>query len=111
MKILVVCHRVPFPPKRGGKIRPFNIIRHLSSSGHEVAVASLARNSEELADAEGLRQHCARSIVEIVPDAVMAEAEDPASPRHRGGCGSVHGRRREARSVSGLPRRSFPLCL
>jgi len=70
MKILFVCHRVPFPPKRGGKIRPFNIIRHLSSGGHEVVVASLARNAEELADAEGLRQHCARSLVEIVPDPV-----------------------------------------
>ena len=29
MKILYVCHRFPFPPKRGGKIRPFNMIRHL----------------------------------------------------------------------------------
>ncbi len=68
MKILFVCHRVPFPPKRGGKIRPFNIIRHLSGCGHEVTVASLARNAEELEAAVGLRQHCARSLVEIVPD-------------------------------------------
>ena len=30
MKILYVCHRFPFPPKRGGKIRPFNMIRHLA---------------------------------------------------------------------------------
>ncbi len=30
MKILYVCHRFPYPPKRGGKIRPFNMIRHLS---------------------------------------------------------------------------------
>jgi sugar transferase (PEP-CTERM/EpsH1 system associated) len=66
MRILFVCHRVPFPPKRGGKIRPFNIIRHLSNRGHEVAVASLARNAEELAEAEGLRGHCARTLVEIV---------------------------------------------
>ena len=33
MKILYVCHRFPFPPKRGGKIRPFNMIRHLSAVG------------------------------------------------------------------------------
>lgn len=68
MRILFVCHRVPFPPKRGGKIRPFNIIRHLSSSGHEVIVASLARNAEELEEAAGLREHCTRSFVEIVSD-------------------------------------------
>ena len=46
VKILYVCHRFPFPPKRGGKIRPFNMIRHLSAS-HEVTVASLARSDEE----------------------------------------------------------------
>ena len=42
MNILYVCHRLPFPPKRGGKIRPFNMIRHLSRT-HAVTVASLAR--------------------------------------------------------------------
>ena len=47
MKILVVCHRFPFPPKRGGKIRPFNVIRHLNRS-HEVIVASLVRSDAEL---------------------------------------------------------------
>jgi hypothetical protein len=46
MRILFVCHRMPFPPKRGGKIRPFNIIRHLSES-HEVTVASIARSVKE----------------------------------------------------------------
>ncbi len=30
MKILYVCHRVPYPPQRGGKIRPFNMISHFS---------------------------------------------------------------------------------
>jgi len=43
VKILYVCHRFPFPPNRGGKIRPFNQIRHLSQQ-HEVIVASLARS-------------------------------------------------------------------
>lgn len=70
MKILVVCHRVPFPPKRGGKIRPFNIIRHLHEQGHEVTVASLARNREELEESEGLARHCSGRIVEVVEDRV-----------------------------------------
>jgi len=46
MKILYICHRFPFPPKRGGTIRPFNMIKHLSAT-HEVVVASLARSPEE----------------------------------------------------------------
>ena len=68
MRVLFVCHRVPFPPKRGGKIRPFNIIRHLHEQGHEVTVASLARSQAELDEAEGLAEHCSRRLIEIVDD-------------------------------------------
>lgn len=57
MRILYVCHRFPFPPKRGGKIRPFNMISHLSRN-HEVVVASLIRSAEEGVEGEGLAQHC-----------------------------------------------------
>jgi len=70
MKVLFVCHRVPFPPKRGGKIRPFNVIRHLTDSGHEVTVASLARSAAELEESRGLAQHCAQAIVEVIPDRI-----------------------------------------
>src|SRR6266850_2083684 len=57
MKILFLCHRMPYPPKRGGKIRPFNMIRHLSRS-HEVTVATLARTPQEWTDAQELRRYC-----------------------------------------------------
>jgi sugar transferase (PEP-CTERM/EpsH1 system associated) len=57
MKILFLCHRLPYPPKRGGKIRPFNMIRHLAVS-HEVTVATLARTDEELAAAPELKRYC-----------------------------------------------------
>jgi len=70
MKVMFVCHRVPFPPKRGGKIRPFNIIRHLQEQGHEVTVASLARTQAEADEAEGLGKHCTKRLVEIVDDKV-----------------------------------------
>jgi hypothetical protein len=65
MKILYVCHRFPFPPKRGGKIRPFNMIRHLSAS-HEVTVASLARSPAEAKEGEGIAPHCAEFHVATV---------------------------------------------
>ena len=57
MKILFLCHRMPYPPKRGGKIRPFNMIRQLARS-HEVTVATLARTAQEQADGEELRRYC-----------------------------------------------------
>src|SRR5437879_162970 len=70
MKILFLCHRLPYPPKRGGKIRPFNMIRHLAQT-HEVHVASLARSVAEAREGEGLTKFCARSHVGIVNDAVQ----------------------------------------
>lgn len=59
MKILYLCHRFPFPPKRGGKIRPFNMIKHLAAN-HEVTVASIARSPEEAREGQGIARFCAR---------------------------------------------------
>ena len=58
MRILYVCHRFPYPPKRGGKIRPFNMIRHLAAA-HEVTVASLVRSEAEAEEVRGIAPFCA----------------------------------------------------
>ena len=63
MNILFACHRLPFPPTRGGKIRPFNIIKHFKELGHRVTVASLARSEDELNDGQGLRDYCDKLLV------------------------------------------------
>ncbi len=70
MNVLFVCHRVPYPPKRGGKIRPFNILRHLGERGHRVTVASLARSGAERDEARDLSKHCAEMLVEVIPKRV-----------------------------------------
>jgi sugar transferase (PEP-CTERM/EpsH1 system associated) len=59
VRILYICHRFPFPPRRGGKIRPFNTIKHLAAS-HEVTVASLARSPNEARDGAGIAPYCRR---------------------------------------------------
>ena len=61
LKILYVCHRFPFPPKRGGKIRPFNMIKHLAGE-HEVTVASIARSPEEAREGSGIAPFCAHYV-------------------------------------------------
>ena len=66
MNILYLCHRFPFPPKRGGKIRPFNMIRHLAAAGHQVHVASLARTPQEAEEGRGIAPHCAGFDVSVV---------------------------------------------
>jgi sugar transferase (PEP-CTERM/EpsH1 system associated) len=68
MKVLYLCHRFPFPPKRGGKIRPFNMIKHLAAS-HAVTVASLARSATEAREGEGIASFCSNYV--------MAEVRNP----------------------------------
>jgi sugar transferase (PEP-CTERM/EpsH1 system associated) len=70
VNILYVCHRFPFPPKRGGKIRPFNMIRHLAAD-HQVTVASLARSAEEAREAEGIAPYCAHFEVATVRNPIQ----------------------------------------
>lgn len=71
MKVLYLCHRFPFPPKRGGKIRPFNMIRHFSRQ-HEVTVASLSRSPEEALEAEGIAPHCKQFVMARVQAPIQA---------------------------------------
>ncbi len=71
MKVLFVCHRFPYPPVRGGKIRPFNIIRHLGGYAR-VTVASLLRSDEEAQAGAGLAAHCCGIIAERIGRAPAA---------------------------------------
>jgi sugar transferase (PEP-CTERM/EpsH1 system associated) len=71
LKILYVCHRFPYPPAHGGKIRAFNTIRHLSASGHQVTVASLARSAQEAREGEGIRPYCERYEIARVRDLIQ----------------------------------------
>lgn len=72
MKILYVCHRFPFPPKRGGKIRPFNMIRHFTGKGHEVTVCSLSRSPAEAREGEGIAEHCKHFEMASVSNPIQA---------------------------------------
>ena len=114
MKIFFACHRFPFPPNRGGKIRPFNIIRHLSQK-HEVVVASLAHTQQELDEGDGLKEYCAEIYAEVVPEKVRwlqaVQALPTATPSSVAYFGSSRLRQRikEAARKNFLRRRYGPL--
>lgn len=72
MNILYLCHRFPYPPKRGGKIRPFNMIRHLSAQGHRVTVCSLVRSAAEAEEGRGIAPFCAAWEMAQVSNPVQA---------------------------------------
>jgi sugar transferase (PEP-CTERM/EpsH1 system associated) len=56
VKILVLSHRIPFPPNKGEKIRTFHQIQFLASRGHEILVLSPYEEQEELAFAKELER-------------------------------------------------------
>ena len=65
LRILVVCHRFPWPPHEGGKIRPFHIIKHLHQS-HDVTVASVVRSDAEQANVKGMSPFCDEILVQPI---------------------------------------------
>jgi len=71
MKILYICHRFPYPPKRGGKIRPFNMIKYLSNQGHQVWVASLTRSQQEFDECSGIVDYCHQYTIGLVNESAQ----------------------------------------
>jgi sugar transferase (PEP-CTERM/EpsH1 system associated) len=65
VKILFVCHHLPYPPARGGKIRPFNMIRRLSAQ-HEITVASVAHSRQELEAGHDLSKFCHHTEIGLI---------------------------------------------
>jgi sugar transferase (PEP-CTERM/EpsH1 system associated) len=57
MNILYVCHRIPYPPNKGDKIRAFHQIKHLSKE-HSVHLACLVDQQADLDYVRPLEKYC-----------------------------------------------------
>ncbi len=67
MRILFLCHRVPFPPNKGDKIRAFNQLRAMSAR-HTIDLFTLADQASDLGHHDALREYCETvTIARIVP--------------------------------------------
>lgn len=62
MKILYLCHRIPYPPNKGDKIRSFNEVRYLAAR-HEVDLLCLADEPSDLKYRADLEKICYRVAV------------------------------------------------
>lgn len=56
-RILYLCHRIPYPPNKGDKIRSFNEIKHLSKS-YIIDLIALADNPGDLKYEQKLKKYC-----------------------------------------------------
>lgn len=62
MRILYLCHRIPYPPNKGDKIRAFHQIRAIAAK-HEVDVFTLADDPADLAHRAELAKYCRQVTV------------------------------------------------
>jgi len=62
VRILYLCHRVPYPPNKGEKIRAFHQLRAIGAR-HEVDLFTLADQPEDMAYRSVLAQYCRRVTV------------------------------------------------
>jgi sugar transferase (PEP-CTERM/EpsH1 system associated) len=58
MRILLLTHRLPYPPNKGDKIRSFNVLEHLAKR-HEVFLACPVDDPADLAFVSELERRCA----------------------------------------------------
>lgn len=65
MRILLLTHRMPFPPDKGDKIRSFNLLSYLSRR-HEVYVASLLDDEQDLVHVPQVRMRVHGFVYEVI---------------------------------------------
>lgn len=58
MRILLLTHRLPYPPNKGDKIRSFNLLAHLAKR-HQVFLACPVDDAADLAFVPELERRCA----------------------------------------------------
>jgi polysaccharide biosynthesis protein PslH len=63
-ELLFLCHRIPYPPNKGDKIRSFNILRYLAAR-HAVHLGAFVDDPDDWQHAGALRELCAS--VNLVP--------------------------------------------
>lgn len=70
MNVLLLCHRFPWPPNRGGNIRSFHVLRHFAAH-HRATLASLLHPEDDDAAVTALEGLAHRVIVERVEPALQ----------------------------------------
>jgi sugar transferase (PEP-CTERM/EpsH1 system associated) len=63
LKILLLAHRIPFPPNKGEKIRTYHQLKFLHEQGHQIYVICPFEDEEELQHFQELNnRHCEQVV-------------------------------------------------
>lgn len=69
--LLFLCHRIPFPPNKGDKIRSFNILKKLSES-YEIHLGCFIDDPFDKQYVEGLNKYC-KSVFHLDQNKTIAK--------------------------------------
>jgi hypothetical protein len=58
VKILFLCHRVPYPPDRGDRITTWHFLRHMLDAGHEVRLGCFSEEDRDSDAVTFLQKRC-----------------------------------------------------
>ncbi len=78
--VLFLCHRLPYPPDKGEKIRSYNILRGLSER-YRVHLGCFVDSSDDLQHEEVLRDLCGETYFARRQVPEMARSALPAIAR------------------------------
>lgn len=111
MKILFICHRIPYPPNKGDKIRSYHMLTHLAET-HQVHLACLIDDPHDVRYTKELRKIC---------ESVDYDVISPAQRRLRALTGLVSkrplsisyfsSRRLNAKIAEAIERKSFDVII
>jgi sugar transferase (PEP-CTERM/EpsH1 system associated) len=74
VRVLYLCHRIPYPPNKGDKIRAFYELQAIAGR-HEVDVFTLADDEGDLAFREPLLKHCRNlTVAQVHPKLARLQA-------------------------------------
>jgi sugar transferase (PEP-CTERM/EpsH1 system associated) len=66
-ELLFLCHRIPFPPNKGDKIRAFHLLKHLHKH-FDISLATFVDDKSDWAYAPKVREYCKDSLfVNLTP--------------------------------------------
>ncbi len=57
MRLLILAHRVPYPPNKGEKIRTYHQIKYLRACGHQIVVFAVVHEEEDRLHASALAEN------------------------------------------------------
>jgi polysaccharide biosynthesis protein PslH len=70
VRVLYLCHRIPFPPDKGDKIRAFHQLRAMAAR-HEIDLFTLADDPADIERGKALREYC-REVTVVALNARLA---------------------------------------